>query len=180
MAARLQEHYEKVVRPALIKEFSYENVLEAPRLDKIVINMGVGEATSDSKKINAAVAELTAISGQKPVITKARKSIATFKLREGMNIGCKVTLRSQRMYEFLDRLITIALPRVRDFRGVSGKSFDGRGNYCLGLKEQLVFPEIDYDKVEKVRGMDIVICTTAKTDAEAKALLKGFRMPFVA
>ena len=180
MSARLQEHYEKVVRPALIKEFSYENSLEAPRIDKIVINMGVGEATSDSKKINAAVAELTAIAGQKPVITKARKSIATFKLREGMNIGCKVTLRRQRMYEFLDRLITIALPRVRDFRGVSGKSFDGRGNYCLGLKEQLVFPEIDYDKVEKVRGMDIVICTTAKTDAEAKALLKGFQMPFVA
>lgn len=180
MAARLQEHYEKVVRPALIQEFSYKNQLEAPRIDKIVINMGVGEATSDSKKINAAVAELTAIAGQKPVITKARKSIATFKLREGMNIGCKVTLRRQRMYEFLDRLITIALPRVRDFRGVSGKSFDGRGNYTLGLKEQLVFPEIDYDKVEKVRGMDIVICTTAKTDAEAKALLKGFQMPFVA
>ena len=179
MAARLQDHYETVVRPALIKEFSYANSLEAPRLDKIVINMGVGEATSDSKKINAAVAELTAIAGQKPVITKARKSIATFKLREGMNIGCKVTLRRQRMYEFLDRLITIALPRVRDFRGVSGKSFDGRGNYTLGLKEQLVFPEIDYDKVDKVRGMDIVICTTAKTDAEAKALLKGFQMPFV-
>jgi large subunit ribosomal protein L5 len=180
MVARLQEHYEKVVRAELIKEFSYENPLQAPRIDKIVINMGVGEATSDSKKINAAVAELTAIAGQKPVITKARKSIATFKLREGMNIGCKVTLRRQRMYEFLDRLITIALPRVRDFRGVSGKSFDGRGNYTLGLKEQLVFPEIDYDKVEKVRGMDIVICTTAKTDAEAKALLKGFQMPFVA
>jgi large subunit ribosomal protein L5 len=180
MAARLQEHYEKVVRPALIEEFSYGNSLEAPRLDKIVINMGVGEATSDSKKINAAVAELTAIAGQKPVVTKARKSIATFKLREGMNIGCKVTLRRQRMYEFLDRLITIALPRVRDFRGVSGKSFDGRGNYTLGLKEQLVFPEIDYDKVDKVRGMDIVICTTAKTDAEARALLKGFQMPFVA
>jgi len=179
MAARLQEHYEKIVRPALIQEFSYENALEAPRIEKIVINMGVGEATSDSKKINAAVAELTAIAGQKPVITKARKSIATFKLREGMNIGCKVTLRRQRMYEFLDRLITIALPRVRDFRGVSGKSFDGRGNYTLGLKEQLVFPEIDYDKVDKVRGMDIVICTTAKTDAEAKALLKGFQMPFV-
>ncbi|HAV76825.1 MAG TPA: 50S ribosomal protein L5, partial [Anaerolineae bacterium] len=144
----------------------------------IVINMGVGEATADSKKINIAVAELAAISGQKPVVTKARKSIATFKLREGMNIGCKVTLRRQRMYEFLDRLITIALPRVRDFRGVSGKSFDGRGNYTLGLKEQLVFPEIDYDKVDKVRGMDIVICTTARTDAEAKALLKGFQMPF--
>jgi large subunit ribosomal protein L5 len=180
MAARLKEHYEKVVRAALIEEFKYENPLEAPRLDKIVINMGVGEATSDSKKINAAVAELAAIAGQKPVITKARKSIATFKLREGMNIGCKVTLRRERMYEFLDRLISIALPRVRDFRGVSGKSFDGRGNYTLGLKEQLVFPEIDYDKVEKVRGMDIVICTTAKTDAEAKALLKGFQMPFVA
>jgi len=179
MAARLKEHYEKIVRPALIQEFSYENALQAPRLDKIVINMGVGEATADSKKINLAVAELAAISGQKPVITKARKSIATFKLREGMNIGCKVTLRSQRMYEFLDRLITIALPRVRDFRGVSGKSFDGRGNYTLGLKEQLVFPEIDYDKVDKVRGMDIVICTTARTDAEAKALLKGFQMPFV-
>ena len=180
MVARLQEHYEKVVRAELIKEFSYENPLQAPRIDKIVINMGVGEATSDSKKINAAVAELTAIAGQKPVITKARKSIATFKLREGMNIGCKVTLRSDRMYEFLDRLISIALPRVRDFRGVSGKSFDGRGNYTLGLKEQLVFPEIDYDKVDKVRGMDIVICTTAKTDAEARALLKGFQMPFVA
>jgi large subunit ribosomal protein L5 len=180
MVARLQEHYEKVVRAELIKEFSYENALQAPRIDKIVINMGVGEATSDSKKINAAVAELTAIAGQKPVVTKARKSIATFKLREGMNIGCKVTLRRQRMYEFLDRLITIALPRVRDFRGVSGKSFDGRGNYTLGLKEQLVFPEIDYDKVDKVRGMDIVICTTAKTDAEARALLKGFQMPFVA
>jgi large subunit ribosomal protein L5 len=180
MAARLQEHYEKVVRPALIQEFSYKNQLEAPRIEKIVINMGVGEATSDSKKINAAVAELAAIAGQKPVITKARKSIATFKLREGMNIGCKVTLRRERMYEFLDRLISIALPRVRDFRGVSGKSFDGRGNYTLGLKEQLVFPEIDYDKVDKVRGMDIVICTTAKTDAEAKALLKGFQMPFVA
>ena len=180
MAARLQDHYDKVVRPALIEEFKYQNKLEAPRLDKIVINMGVGEATADSKKINLAVAELAAISGQKPVITKARKSIATFKLREGMNIGCKVTLRRQRMYEFLDRLITIALPRVRDFRGVSGKSFDGRGNYTLGLKEQLVFPEIDYDKVDKVRGMDIVICTTAKTDAEAKALLKGFQMPFVA
>jgi large subunit ribosomal protein L5 len=179
MPARLQEHYQKVVREALMKEFSYENGFQVPKLDKIVINMGVGEATSDSKKINIAVEELTAISGQKPVVTKARKSIATFKLREGMAIGCKVTLRRQRMYEFLDRLITIALPRVRDFRGVSGKSFDGRGNYTLGLKEQLVFPEIDYDKVDKVRGMDIVICTTARTDAEAKALLKGFQMPFV-
>lgn len=178
MATRLQEHYDKVVRPALMSEFNYKNAFEVPRIEKIVINMGVGEATADSKKIKAAVDELTAISGQKPVITKARKSIATFKLREGMNIGTKVTLRRQRMYEFLDRLITIALPRVRDFRGVSGKSFDGRGNYCLGLKEQLVFPEIDYDKVDKVRGMDIVIVTSAKTDAEAKALLKGFQMPF--
>jgi large subunit ribosomal protein L5 len=178
MAARLQEHYKKVVRDALTKEFNYQNTFEIPKLDKIVINMGVGEATADSKKINLAVAELTAIAGQKPVITKARKSIAVFKLREGMAIGCKVTLRKQHMYEFLDRLVNIALPRVRDFRGVSGKSFDGRGNYTLGLKEQLVFPEIDYDKVDKVRGMDIVICTTAKTDAEAKALLKGFDMPF--
>jgi len=179
-ATRLGRDYDERIVKAMTEKFGYKNRMEVPRLDKIVINMGVGEATSDSKKINAAVAELTAIAGQKPVITKARKSIATFKLREGMNIGCKVTLRRQRMYEFLDRLITIALPRVRDFRGVSGKSFDGRGNYTLGLKEQLVFPEIDYDKVAKVRGMDIVICTTAKTDAEAKALLKGFQMPFVA
>jgi len=179
MPARLHEHYKKVVRDALTKEFNYQNAFEVPKLDKIVINMGVGEATADSKKINIAVAELTAIAGQKPVITKARKSIAVFKLREGMAIGCKVTLRRQQMYEFLDRLVNIALPRVRDFRGVSGKSFDGRGNYTLGLKEQLVFPEIDYDKIDKVRGMDIVICTTAKTDAEAKALLKGFDMPFM-
>ena len=178
MPARLLEHYRNVVRAALTKEFNYQNAFQVPKLDKIVINMGVGEATADSKKINIAVEELRAISGQKPVVTKARKSIATFKLREGMAIGCKVTLRSQHMYEFLDRLVNIALPRVRDFRGVSGKSFDGRGNYTLGLKEQLVFPEIDYDKVDKVRGMDIVICTTAKTDAEAKALLKGFDMPF--
>jgi large subunit ribosomal protein L5 len=178
MAARLQEHYRKTVREALTKEFGYTNPMQVPKIDKIVINMGVGEAVADSKKINLAVAELTAIAGQKPVITKARKSIAVFKLREGMAIGCKVTLRKQQMYEFLDRLVNIALPRVRDFRGVSGKSFDGRGNYTLGLKEQLVFPEIDYDKVDKVRGMDIVICTTAKTDAEAKALLKGFDMPF--
>ena len=179
MDDRLQEHNKKTVRDALTKEFGYTNPMQVPKLDKIVINMGVGEATADSKKINLAVAELTAIAGQKPVITKARKSIATFKLREGMAIGCKVTLRKQHMYEFLDRLVNIALPRVRDFRGISGKSFDGRGNYTLGLKEQLVFPEIDYDKVDKVRGMDIVICTTAKTDAEAKALLKGFDMPFV-
>jgi large subunit ribosomal protein L5 len=176
---RLQEHYVNVVRPELIKEFSYASPLAAPRLDKIVINMGVGEAVSDGKRIQSAVQDLAAISGQKPVITKARKAIANFKLRENMNIGCKVTLRRERMYEFLDRLINIALPRVRDFRGVSGKSFDGQGNYALGLKEQIVFPEIDYDKIDAVRGMDIVICTTAKTDAEAKALLKGFDMPFV-
>src|SRR4051812_43243824 len=178
MAARLQEHYKKSVREALTKEFGYTTPMQVPKLDKIVINMGVGEATADSKKINIPVAELTAISAQKPVVTTARKPIATFKMREGMASGCKVTLRSQHMYEFLDRLVNIALPRVRDFRGVSGKSFDGRGNYTLGVKEQLVFPEIDYDKVDKVRGMDIVICTTAKTDAEAKALLKGFDMPF--
>jgi len=176
--ARLHEHYDKVVRPALMKEFNYQNPMQVPRLDKIVINMGVGEATQDQKKLQAAAADLTAIAGQKPVITKSRKSIANFKLREGLSIGCKVTLRRARMYEFLDRLISVALPRVRDFRGVNGRSFDGRGNYALGLKEQLVFPEIDYDKTDTVRGMDIVICTTAKTDAEAKALLKGFDMPF--
>ena len=177
--ARLQEHYEKVVRAALMKEFDYKNPMEVPRLDKIVINMGVGEAAQDQKKLQAAASDLTAIAGQNPVITKSRKSIANFKLREGLNIGCKVTLRRARMFEFLDRLITVALPRVRDFRGVSARSFDGRGNYALGLKEQLVFPEIDYDKTDTVRGMDIVICTTAKTDAEAKALLKGFDMPFM-
>jgi large subunit ribosomal protein L5 len=176
--ARLQEHYEKVVRPALMKEFSYKNPMQVPRLSKIVINMGVGEATQDQKKLQAAAADMTAIAGQKPLITKSRKSIANFKLRENLNIGCKVTLRRGRMYEFLDRLVSVALPRVRDFRGVSGRSFDGRGNYALGLKEQIVFPEIDYDKMDSVRGMDIVICTTAKTDAEAKALLKGFDMPF--
>ena len=174
---RLKEQYEKVVRPALMSEFSYKNPMEVPRLEKIVINMGVGKATQDSKKLTIAVNELAAIAGQKPVVTKARKSIATFKLREGMNIGAKVTLRRDRMYEFLDRLITIALPRVRDFRGVSPKSFDGRGNYSLGLKEQIVFPEIDYDKVDQVRGMNIVICTTAKTNEEALALLKAFNMP---
>ena len=180
MPARLQEHYTKTVREALTKEFAYKNAFEVPKIEKVVINMGVGEAVNDRKVVDGAVADLTAITGQRPVVTKSRKSIATFKLREGMAIGAKVTLRRERMYEFIDRLINIALPRVRDFRGVNGKSFDGRGNYTLGLKEQLVFPEIDYDKVEKVRGMDIVICTTAKTDAEAKALLKGFQMPFVA
>ncbi len=175
---RLHEHYEKVVKPALMREFSSKNAMEVPQLDKIVVNMGVGEAVADGKKINTAVNEMTAITGQKPVITKSRKSIANFKLRENQNIGCKVTLRRERMYEFLDRLINVALPRVRDFRGVSPKSFDGRGNYALGLKEQIVFPEIDYDKIESVRGMDIIIVTTARSDAEARALLKAFDMPF--
>ncbi len=179
MATRLQEIYKSTIVPALQKEFSYENALEVPKLDKIVINMGVGEAVNDRKKVDAAVADLTAISGQKPVVTKSKKSIAVFKLREGMAIGCKVTLRRDRMYEFLDRLVTIALPRVRDFRGLNGKSFDGNGNYAMGLKEQLVFPEINYDKIDEVRGMDIIICTTAKTDAEAKALLRGFSFPFI-
>ncbi len=175
---RLQEHYQTVGREQPVKDHGYKNRHQVPRLEKIVINMGVGEATQDTKKVQAAVADMTAITGQRPVVTKARKSIATFKVREGMPLGCKVTLRAARMYEFLDRLITIALPRVRDFRGVSGKSFDGRGNYALGLKEQMVFPEIDYDKVDAIRGMDIVICTTAKTDQEAKDLLKAFQMPF--
>ena len=180
MPARLQEHYAKTVREALTKEFSYKNAFEVPKLDKIVINMGVGEAVNDRKAVDGAVADLTAITGQKPVITKSRKSIATFKLREGMAIGAKVTLRRDRMYEFIDRLINIALPRVRDFRGLNSKSFDGRGNFAMGLKEQIVFPEIEYDKVDMVRGMDIIICTTAKTDAEAKALLRAFDFPFVA
>jgi large subunit ribosomal protein L5 len=179
MQTRLQEHYEKVVKPALMQEFGYQNTMQVPKLEKIVINMGVGEGTQDGKKVDAAANDLAVISGQKAVITKAKKSIATFKLRENLPIGCKVTLRRQRMYEFLDRLINIALPRVRDFRGVSGKSFDGRGNFALGLKEQLVFPEVNYDQVDAVRGMDIIIVTTAKTDAEAKALLRGFQMPFI-
>ncbi len=179
MPARLQEHYTKTVREALTKEFSYKNAFEVPKLDKIVINMGVGEAVNDRKAVDGAVNDLTAITGQKPVVTKSRVSIATFKLRENMAIGAKVTLRRARMYEFVDRLINIALPRVRDFRGLNGKSFDGRGNFAMGLKEQIVFPEIDYDKVDMVRGMDIIICTTAKTDAEAKALLRGFDFPFV-
>jgi large subunit ribosomal protein L5 len=178
MPARLQEHYEKIVRAELLKQFGYGNPMEVPKLDKVVINMGVGEAVADRKAVDNAAVELARISGQKPVITKARKSIATYKVREGMALGCKVTLRRDRMYEFVDRLVNIALPRVRDFRGLNGRSFDGRGNYAMGLKEQLVFPEIDYDKVDQVRGMDIIICTTAKTDAEAKALLRGFDFPF--
>ena len=176
---RFYERYQQVVKPALMQEFGYQNPMQVPRLDKIVVNMGVGEAVQDGKKVDAAVGDLTLITGQKPVVTRAKKSIATFKLRENMPIGCKVTLRRQRMYEFLDRLVNIALPRVRDFRGLSGKSFDGRGNYALGLKEQLVFPEINYDQVDATRGMDIIIVTTARTDKEAKALLAGFQMPFV-
>jgi large subunit ribosomal protein L5 len=176
---RLREHYEKVVRPELMKEFGYQNPFAVPRLDKIVINMGVGaDAVADGKKIDAAVKELAAITGQKPVVTLSKKSIATWKLRQNLPIGCKVTLRHDRMYEFLDRLVNIALPRVRDFRGLSGKSFDGRGNFALGIKEQLVFPEINYDEVDATRGMDIIIVTTAKSDKEAKALLRGFQMPF--
>jgi large subunit ribosomal protein L5 len=177
-ATRLQALYETTVRPALMQEFGYKNAMQVPRLEKIVVNMGVGEAVQDSKKAEAAASDLTAITGQHPVITRAKRSIATFKLRKDMSIGCKVTLRGQRMFEFLDRLITVALPRVRDFRGIPGKSFDGRGNFALGLKEQIVFPEIDYDRVDAVRGMNVVVVTTAKTDAEAKALLKGFDMPF--
>ena len=178
MSARLRKHYEDVVRPALMEEFKYDNVMQVPRLEKIVINMGVGEAAQDAKKMEGAVADLTAIAGQKPVVTKAKTSIASFKLRENQVVGCKVTLRKERMYEFLDRFVNIALPRVRDFRGIPNKSFDGRGNYAMGLKEQLIFPEINYDRVDKIRGMDIVFVTTAQTDAECKALLKAFQMPF--
>ena len=176
---RLFEQYEKSIRPQLMQEFSYKNAMQAPRLEKIVINMGVGEAVADQKKMDAAVAELTAISGQKPMVMRSRKAIANFKLRRGLPIGCKVTLRGSRMYEFLDRLVNIALPRVRDFRGLNGRSFDGRGNYAMGLKEQIIFAEINYDKVDAIRGMDIIICTTARTDKEAKALLKAFNMPFM-
>lgn len=179
MATRLREHYDTVVRKALQDQFGYANPMQVPKIEKVVINMGVGEASQDKKKIEGALADMTAISGQRPVTTKAKKSIAGFKLREGMVVGCKVTLRSDRMYEFLDRLVTIALPRVRDFRGLNGKAFDGRGNYNMGLKEQLVFPEINYDQVDAIRGMDITICTTAKSDEEAHALLTGFDFPFV-
>lgn len=178
MKPRAQEQYEKEIIPALDKTFGYENPHARPKLDKIVINMGIGEATQDRKHIENAANDLGLIAGQKPVITKARKSNASFKIRDGMAIGVKVTLRREQMYEFLDRLVNIALPRVRDFRGINGKSFDGRGNYAMGLTEHIVFPEIEYDKVDKIRGMDIVICTTAKTDEEAKELLKGFKLPF--
>lgn len=175
---RLVEKYKGEIVPALQAKFNYTSVMEVPKLEKIVLNIGVGDATANPKVLDDAVAELTQISGQKPVITKAKKSIANFKLREGMSIGCKVTLRGARMYEFLDKLVTIALPRVRDFRGVNPKGFDGRGNYTLGVKEQLIFPEINYDKVNKVRGLDVVVVTTAKTDQEAFELLKLFGMPF--
>jgi len=176
--ARLHDHYRDVVRGELQAQFNYKNPMQIPRLDKIVLNMGVGEATQDQKKLQMAINEMALISGQKPVTRRARKSVANFKLREGMAIGCKVTLRRERMYEFLDRLINIALPRVRDFRGLSPKSFDGRGNYAMGLREQIIFPEINYDDVDEIRGMDVVICTTASTDAEARALLEHFQMPF--
>lgn len=175
---RLQAVYENEVRAALQKQFGYTNVMEVPRLTKIVINMGVGEAVADHKQAQAAADEMALIAGQKPVVTKAKKAEASFKLRAGLAIGCKVTLRKQRMYEFLDRFTTVAMPRIRDFRGVNPKGFDGRGNYNMGLKEQLIFPEINYDKVSQVRGMDITFVTTAKTDAEAKALLEGFNFPF--
>ena len=179
MKTRLQKQYEEVIVPALIKEFGYKNKMEVPKLTKIVLNMGVGEATEDKKAIEGAVKDMAAISGQKPVITHSRKSIASFKLREGMPIGCKVTLRREKMYEFLDRLITMAMPRIRDFRGISDKSFDGHGNYAMGIKEQIIFLEINYDAVDAIRGMDIVIGTSAKTDKEARALLAGFGMPFM-
>ncbi|MCD8198721.1 MAG: 50S ribosomal protein L5 [Phascolarctobacterium sp.] len=175
---RLQEKYLSEVVKGLMDKFKYKNVMEIPKLEKIVINMGVGEAVANSKAIESAVADLTTIAGQKPIITKARKSIAAFKVRQGMSIGAKVTLRGDRMYHFLDKLMNLALPRVRDFRGVSATSFDGRGNYALGLKEQLIFPEVDYDKIDKIRGMDVVIVTTAKTDEEARELLKLLGMPF--
>lgn len=176
--ARLKEVYVDKIVPALMEEFHYKSVMEVPKVEKIVINMGLGEAVQNIKVLDAAAAEMAAITGQKPVITKAKKSIATFKLREGMPIGCMVTLRKEKMYEFLDRFINVTLPRVRDFKGISGKNFDGNGNYALGLKEQIIFPEIEYDRVDKVRGMNIVFVTTAKTNKEGKALLKQFGMPF--
>jgi len=175
---RLKSEYRARIRAAMKEQFAYTNEMQIPKLDKIVLNMGIGEAVADSKKAQTAIKDLTLIAGQKPVATKARKSIAGFKLREGMVVGAKVTLRKDKMYEFLDRLVTIALPRVKDFRGLNGKSFDGRGNYAMGLKEHLVFPEINYDQIEQIWGMDIIVCTTAKTDQEAKALLKEFQFPF--
>jgi len=175
---RLQKHYRDDVRSKLVEEFGYKNPMEVPRLDKIVLNMGIGEAVGDSKKAQIAAGDLALIAGQKPVITRARQAIATFKIRENMPIGAKVTLRKIRMFEFLDRLVTIALPRVRDFRGLNPKSFDGRGNYAMGIKEHIIFPEINYDKVDQIWGMDVIVCTTAKTDDEARALLRAFNFPF--
>jgi len=175
--SRLQQFYKETVVPKLMQEFSYGSVMEVPRITKITLNMGVGEAVADKKVIEHAVSDMTKIAGQKPVVTKARKSIAGFKIREGYPIGCKVTLRQQRMYEFLDRLVSVAMPRIRDFRGISGRSFDGRGNYSMGVREQTIFPEIEYDKIDAVRGMNITITTTAKSDAEAKALLLAFKFP---
>jgi len=178
MTPRLKEKYKEEIVPAMMKEFSYSNIMQVPKVQKVVLNVGLGEAIQNIKLLEAAQKELSAISGQKAVITKAKKSIATFKLREGMPIGCKVTLRGNVMYEFLDRLISVALPSIRDFRGISGKSFDGRGNYALGIREQFIFPEIDYDKVEMVHGLDIIMCTSAETDKESKALLRMFGIPF--
>lgn len=175
---RLKQHYIEAVRPEMLKQFKYTNPMRVPQIEKVVLNMGIGEATADRKKVEQATRDMTLIAGQKPVMTKARKSIANFKLRDNMPIGCKVTLRKARMYEFLDRLVTIALPRVKDFRGLNPKSFDGRGNYAMGIKEHIIFPEIDYDKVEQIWGMDIIVCTTAETDDEARALLKQFNFPF--
>jgi large subunit ribosomal protein L5 len=176
---KMQQLYVDTIRAQMTEQFGYTNVMQVPRIEKIVLNMGVGEATQDKKKVDKAAEEMALIAGQKPVITKAKKSVATFKLREGMPIGCKVTLRRDKMYEFLDRLITVALPRVRDFRGLNPKSFDGRGNYAMGLKEQIIFPEINYDRIDSVRGMDVIVTTTAKTDDEARALLKAFGFPFI-
>ncbi len=178
MASRLKELYDTKIRAELKKQLGYKNDMQLPKLEKIVLNMGVGEAATDKKKLEAAVKDMTAIAGQKVVITKAKKSLANFKLKEGMQIGCKVTLRRDRMYDFLDRLVNVAMPRIRDFRGLNGKSFDGKGNYAFGIKEQIIFPEIDFDKIDNIRGMDIIICTTAKNDKDAKALLAAFNFPF--
>ncbi|RPI38432.1 MAG: 50S ribosomal protein L5 [Nitrospiraceae bacterium] len=178
MTPRMKEKYTKEIIPAMMKEFAYKNIMQVPKIQKVVLNVGLGEAIQNIKLLEAAQKELTAISGQKAVITKAKKSIATFKLRQGMPIGCKVTLRGNTMYEFIDRLVSVALPSIRDFRGISGKSFDGRGNYALGIREQFIFPEIDYDKVEMVHGLDIIMCTSAETDKESKALLRMFGIPF--
>lgn len=177
--ARLRLQFEEKIRPAMMEQFGYRNPMQVPRLERIVLNMGVGEGVADSKKVTTAAQEMAVIAGQKPIITRSKRAIATYKLRQGMPIGVKVTLRRERMYEFLDRLVTIALPRIRDFRGASSKSFDGRGNFSMGIKEQIIFPEIEYDRIDEIRGMDIVMVTTAKTDSEAKALLRGFDIPFV-